>query len=176
MALVAYNFREAELSDLPMLRRWQDRPHVKKWWGDGAPFEEVELDDARVSRWIVELNGRPLGYMQDYSVHGWPDHHFQHLPSGARGIDQYIGDPAMIGRGHGTAFIWQRMQALFAAGVPVIATDPHPENRMAIAAYEKLGFRQIGPSQASAWGTILPMEARSPQGFVPRMKVRSNRK
>lgn len=151
------------MEDLPLLRWWQDLPHVREWWGDDEPFDEGDLHDARVSRWIVELDGKPFAYMQDYSVHGWEGHHFGHLPPGSRGIDQYIGDPAMIGGGHGTAFIRQRMQEIFAAGAPVIAVDPHPANARAIAVYRKLGFRIAGAERATPWGLILPMEARSPQ-------------
>ena len=93
-------------------------------------------------------------------MHGWDDHHFAALPKGARGIDQYIGDPDMIGAGHGTGFIGARMQILFDAGAPVIATDPHPENARAIAVYRKLGFAPVGPPQETQWGLILPMVAR----------------
>lgn len=98
--------------------------------------------------------------MQDYTVHGWEDHHFAELPKGSRGIDQYIGDPEMIGVGHGSAFIGARMQTLFDQGAPVIATDPHPDNERAIAVYRKLGFEPSGPPQETKWGLILPMLAR----------------
>ena len=157
-----YLFRPAAWGDLPQLRTWQSLPHVRQWWDDDEPFDEEELRDSRVARWIVGLNGKPFAYMQDYSVHGWDQHHFEHLPPGTRGIDQYIGEPAMIGRGHGTAFIRQRMHELFGAGVPVIAVDPHPANTRAIAVYEKLGFRIAGAEQETPWGVILPMEARPP--------------
>ena len=66
----------------------------------------------------------------------------------------------MIGVGHGSGFIGARMQALFSEGAPVIATDPHPENGRAIAAYRKLGFEPLGPPQEIKWGLILPMVAR----------------
>lgn len=99
--------------------------------------------------------------MQDYSVHGWEEHHFAHLPLGSRGIDQYIGDPAMIGCGHGTGFLRQRMHELFAGGVCVIATDPHPGNARAIAVYKKLGFQVVGSPIETEWGVILPMESRN---------------
>lgn len=98
--------------------------------------------------------------MQDYTVHGWEDHHFAGLPKGSRGIDQYIGDPEMIGLGHGSAFIGARMKALFDAGVPVIATDPHPANERAIAVYKKLGFESSGSPEETRWGLVLPMLAR----------------
>lgn len=163
MTLADYVFRPAAMSDLPLLRKWQGLPHVREWWDNDEPFDEEELRDTRVSRWIVELNGKPFAYMQDYSVHGWEEHHFGHLPPRSRGIDQYIGDPSMIGCGHGTAFIQQRMRELFAAGVPVVAVDPHPANTRAITVYRKLGFRVAGVERETPWGLILPMEARPPR-------------
>lgn len=154
-----YRFRPAMMEDLALLRNWQQRPHVREWWDDGEPFDQEELEDPRVARWIVTTNGgKPFAYMQDYTVHGWDNHHFDYLPVGARGIDQYIGEPEMTGCGHGSALILQRMQALFEANVPVIATDPSPENKRAIAVYTKLGFRVAGPIQKTDWGVIFPME------------------
>lgn len=106
------------------------------------------------------MDERPFAFMQDYTVHGWENHHFAKLPKGSRGIDQYIGDPDMIGVGHGSAFIGARVQTLFDEGAPVIATDPHPDNKRAIAVYRKLGFGPFGPPQETQWGLILPMRAR----------------
>ena len=154
-----YRFRKATLHDLPLLRAWQSNPHVLDWWDDDEPYDEADLTDPRAAHWIVSHGSRPFAFMQDYSVHGWPDHHFGHLPKGSRGIDQYIGEPDMIGHGHGSAFIAARMQALFDEGAPVIATDPHPDNARAIAVYTKLGFAPIGPAEETEWGLILPMTA-----------------
>ena len=121
------------------------------------PNGPEELQDTRVARWIVTMAKRPFAYMQDYTVHGWENHHFFQLPKGSRGIDQFIGDPDMIEKGHGSAFIAERLEMLFDEGAPVIATDPHPENTRAIAAYKKAGFREFGPPQETPWGLILPM-------------------
>jgi aminoglycoside 6'-N-acetyltransferase len=159
-----YTFRAASLDDLPMLRAWQGRAHVREWWNDEEPFDAAELADNRVRRWIVSLSGHPFAYMQDYDVHGWEGHHFWHLPPGSRGIDQYIGELEMTGIGHGPSFIAARLGALFAGGAPVVATDPDPRNLRAIAAYRKAGFRVAGPVRDTAWGTILPMELRA-EGF-----------
>lgn len=155
-----YDFRKVTMGDLPILLDWQAQPHVREWWDSGEPYDQEEMSDPRVSRCIVSFKGRPFAFMQDYSVHGWEDHHFAQLPKGARGIDQYIGDPEMIGVGHGTAFIGARMRVLFDSGVPVIATDPHPDNERAIAVYKKLGFEPSGPPQETQWGRILSMLAR----------------
>jgi aminoglycoside 6'-N-acetyltransferase len=154
-----YRFRAVTHADFALLRHWREGPHVSRWWGSEDSFEE-ELADRRVSRWIVSLEQRSFAYMQDYSVHGWGQHHFDYLPEGSRGIDQYIGDIEMIGKGHGTGFIQQRLTELFSRGVPVIATDPHPENLRAISAYQKVGFHIAGPVQQTKWGLVLPMVAR----------------
>ena len=155
-----YIFRKATMGDLTLLNGWQSHPHVREWWGNVEPYDEEYFNDRRVSRWIVETAGKPFAFMQDYTVHGWKEHHFSKLPKGSRGIDQYIGEPELIGFGHGSAFIASRMETLFDAGAPIIATDPHPENKRAIAVYRKVGFEVSGPPQETAWGLILPMLAK----------------
>lgn len=154
-----YTFRKAEAADLDLLLEWQSRPHVREWWDSIEPGDEEELADPRVARWIVSTAGRPFAYMQDYTVHGWEDHHFFGLPKRSRGIDQFIGEPDMIGKGHGPAFIAERLKTLFEEGAPVVATDPHPENARAIAAYRRAGFSEFGAPQATRWGPVLPMKA-----------------
>lgn len=130
-----------------MLTGWQSNPHVREWWDSSVPYGEADLADPRVARWIVSNAERPFAFMQDYTVLGWNDHPFAYLPKGSRGIDQFIGDPEMVGVGHGSAFIAMRMQTLFQEGAPVIATDPHPDNARAIAVYEKLGFEPVGSAR-----------------------------
>ena len=155
-----YVFRKATSDDLAMLNAWLSEPHVREWWDARAAYSEEDLADARVARRIVLADERPFAFMQDYAVHAWPDHHFSDLPAGSRGIDQFIGDPQMVGRGHGRAFIAARMQVLFEKGVPVLAADPHPDNARAIAVYRKLGFEVTGPVRQTRWGVVLPMTAR----------------
>ncbi len=157
--MLSYAFRPVTRADLALLRRWRAEPHVAEWWG-AADDEDPEeaLADARVTMWVVEHQGRPFAYAQDYSPHDWPDHPFAHLPAGARGIDQYIGEPDMIDRGHGSAFVRVHCEHLFAAGAPAIGTDPHPDNARAIRAYEKAGFAVAGGPLDTPWGRALLME------------------
>lgn len=155
----SYGFHKATLADLALLKAWQSAPHVRDWWDADEPYNDADLADPRITRWLVSHGGRRFAFMQDYTVHGWDNHHFSSLPKGSRGIDQYIGDPDMIGIGHGTAFIGHRMQTLFDDGAPVIATDPHPDNERAIAVYKKLGFAPLRPPEETRWGLILPMAA-----------------
>ena len=80
------------------------------------------------------------------------------FPPGARGIDQSIGDPSALGRGHGSAFVRAHCDRLFAAGAPAIGTDPHPDNARAIRAYQKAGFAITGQPRDTIWGRALLME------------------
>lgn len=146
------------MRDVALLMEWQSHPHVCEWWDRDEPYDEEEISDTRVAKWIVETNGKPFAFMQDYTVHGWDEHHFSQLPKGSRGIDQYIGEPEMVSLGHGSAFIRARVRSLFDAGAPVVATDPHPNNERAIAAYKKIGFEVSGPARETEWGLVLPMQ------------------
>ncbi|MDE0705857.1 MAG: GNAT family N-acetyltransferase [Rhodospirillaceae bacterium] len=168
-----YAFRKAVAADLGLLREWRLRPHVRAWWDSDEPGDEAALADPRVARWIVSTAGRPFAYMQDYAVHGWEDHPFFRLPRGSRGIDQFIGEPDMIGKGHGPAFIAERLKALFEEGAPMVATDPHPDNARAIAAYKRAGFVAFGAPRETRWGPILPMKVcRQPRGTSARSRDR----
>ena len=100
-----YVFRPMTAADLPLIRRWLAQPHVREWWGD--PDEQYELvsgdlDEPAMDQFIVSTMDRPFGYLQCYDLTAWNSGFGAH-PQGTRGIDQFIGEPDMIGRGHGSA-------------------------------------------------------------------------
>jgi aminoglycoside 6'-N-acetyltransferase len=154
-----YKLRPVMPSDLSLLRSWRRRPHVSRWWGKAElEPEEEKLADARIAMWIVELVDRPFAFAQDYDPHAWEGHPFAHLPAGSRGIDQYIGEPDMIGCGHGSNFVRKHAEALFSAGAPAVGTDPHPDNIAARRAYENAGFTAVGGPICTLWGEAILME------------------
>ena len=158
---MAYSFRPVTRADLSLLREWRSRPHVVRWWGPPDVEDPAEtLAEGDVSMWIVEHEERPFAYAQDYVPHDWDDHPFAHLPPGSRGIDQYIGEPDMLDRGHGSAFVRAHVERLFAAGAAVVGTDPHPDNARAIRAYEKAGFVIASDPLDTRWGRAILMECR----------------
>ena len=154
-----YRFRRFTRADLDLVARWRAMPHVIQWWGDPELEDEAgKADDPRIAMWIVEHDGRPFAFAQDYDVHGWEPHPFSHLPPGSRGIDHYIGEPDMLDRGHGTAFIRAHLRRLFDAGAPAVGTDPHPDNHRARRACEKAGFVATGGPVETRWGRAILME------------------
>ena len=138
-----YQFRPMSADDLPLMRDWLARPHVAAWWHDADDFAFVSGDLAHhdMAQFIVTLDGRPLGYLQCYRIGDWHTG-FGPQPAGTRGIDQFIAEPGLVGRGHGPAFIRQFSEALLAGGTPRVVIDPSPANAHAIRAYEKAGFRR----------------------------------
>lgn len=72
-------------------------------------------------------------------------------------MDLYIGEPDMLDRGHGSALLRRQCDRLFAAGVPAIGTDPHPDNIRARRAYEKAGFVVARGPVDTRWGRAILM-------------------
>ncbi len=151
----SYGFRPMTADDLPMVRAWIATTNVAPWWDADDDFKDA-LASPDTRPWIVSHEGQPFAYIQDYDPHAWAGHHFATLPPGSRGVDQFIGAPEMIGRGHGSALIRQHVERLFADGAPAVGTDPHPDNARAIRAYEKAGFT-AGEARDTDWGFCLLM-------------------
>jgi aminoglycoside 6'-N-acetyltransferase len=142
--MAQYQFRPMSAADLPMVRRWLNEPHVIRWWGrPDQQFDLVsgDLTHPAMDQFIVAASDRPFGYIQSYDPEAWETQPFGPQPAGTRGIDQFIGEPDMIDRGHGSAFIRAFIENLVAAGAPRVLTDPDPANTRAVRAYEKAGFQ-----------------------------------
>ena len=149
-----------------MLAAWLAEPHVAAWWDD----PEVELAEIRehidsisVEPLIVEFSGRPIGYLQSYDPHLEDGHPYQDQPFGTLGIDISIGDPELVGIGHGSSIVRQFTDQLFAEGAPRVIIDPDPANGRAIRAYEKAGFKPLG-ERISEYGHVVLMARDAEEG------------
>jgi aminoglycoside 6'-N-acetyltransferase len=157
--LAPYGFRPAVRADLPMLGRWLRTPEAVRWWGDPVEQETLlreDLDNPGMTMRIVSFEGRAFAYAQDYETHTWPQPHFAHLPPGTRAIDTFIGEPDMIGRGHGATYLRQLAGQLIATGAPLVAIDPAVKNVRAQHAYASAGFRRCRTVE-TAEGTAMLM-------------------
>jgi aminoglycoside 6'-N-acetyltransferase len=137
-----YEFRAMSAADLPMVRRWLGTPEVTRWWGQPDEQDALvsdDLDHPDMDQFIVSADGRPFAYIQCYALSAW-NQGFGPQPLGTRGVDQFIGEPHMIGRGHGSHFVRQFVDQLLRSGLPRVVTDPDPANGRAVRAYEKSGF------------------------------------
>jgi AacA4 family aminoglycoside N(6')-acetyltransferase len=154
IAVAPLTLRPMTAADLPMLHDWLQRPHVRRWWDDDATrsLDHVRakylprvLAEDRVTPYIALLADTPFGYAQSYVALGsgggwWSDE----TDPGVRGIDQFIADESLLGRGLGTRLVTGLVQRLLHdPAVSAIQTDPDPANLRAIRCYEKAGFAAL---------------------------------
>ena len=141
-----YAFRPMTSDDLPVIRQWLARPHVREWWGDPSEQYDLvsgDLDEPAMDQFIVSAGGNEFAYLQCYDLTAWNSGFGEH-PRGTRGIDLFIGEADMIGRGHGSAFIRAFVDERLRNGAPRMVTDPDPANTRAVRAYEKAVFEKAG--------------------------------
>jgi aminoglycoside 6'-N-acetyltransferase len=159
-----YAFRPVAWDDFVNLERWLRSPEVVRWWGD--PAEELallrgDMEEPRMTMLIVEHDGVPFAYAQHYDVHAWPQEHLARLPDGARAIDAFVGEPQMLGHGHGAAFLRLLSDHLLDEGVPLIAIDPDVGNERARRAYANAGFCGDAVVETAAGPAVLMVKTRA---------------
>jgi aminoglycoside 6'-N-acetyltransferase len=146
------------LKDFPLARRWLLEPHVRRWWHDDpkeADYPEGTLRDwAQAIRgedptdmFLIQIDGRPIGVLQSYRVQDYPDYvaELGELAETAASLDLFIGEPGLVGMGHGPALIREFLLRLAFEryGVSYCVIGPARANVAAIRAYEKAGFRYL---------------------------------
>lgn len=146
------SFRRLERADLPFLARWQAQSHVARWWGPPPGLTALESEygpkiDGRepTQVFIAELDGVPIGMIQRYRNRDHPEWEAQVQVPGAAGIDYYIGEPDLIGRGLGPELISQFVEQLFRdyPDVDRVVVGVLEENRQSWRALEKAGFQRL---------------------------------
>jgi len=150
----AFTFRPLRDEDLGLVRAWLLRPHVRRWYDDvaGETYPDDTIADYGLAMhgedptdyFVVELDGRPIGQIQSYLIDDEPEYAAMlELGRPAFGIDLFIGEPELIGRGHGPALIraFLRDVGFSRYGVDLCVIGPATSNVAAIRAYEKAGFR-----------------------------------
>ena len=153
---MAYAFAPLREEDLELIRRWLLAPHVKRWWDDGVktPYPDAVVQDYRDAiqgkdptyHYLVRVDDRPAGMLQHYRIADDPEYaEALALGEDAIGVDIFIGESDLVGRGHGPPMLRQflREVAFPFHGIDVCVIGPSVRNLAAIRAYEKAGFRGL---------------------------------
>jgi aminoglycoside 6'-N-acetyltransferase len=116
LALSEFGFVPLKVQDLSLLASWLARPHVARWWREPSDPVSVERNYGPLAEgldpteaFIVHLAGRPIGYVQRYLIDEHPDWSASIRKAlgegGGIGIDYFIGEPDLVGRGIGRRMI-----------------------------------------------------------------------
>jgi aminoglycoside 6'-N-acetyltransferase len=137
---------------LALVSEWLGRDHVRRWWRD--PVNEV-LAECRAAiegreptaHYVIVLDGRPGGMIQTYRASDYPEWEaIVGVGPGVAGVDILIGEPDLVGHGHGP-----RILADFASRIVFADPEVHAcvatveeANRRSWRAFETAGFGRVG--------------------------------
>ena len=141
------DLRAATREDIPLLKVWDEQPHVIACDPNGSWDWEEEL--GQEFDWqemlIAELNGRPIGFVQIIDPAEEVSHYWGDVEPNLRAIDIWIGAAEDLNHGYGTVMMNQAFERCFAhENVTAIIIDPLASNVKAHRFYERLGFRFQG--------------------------------
>ena len=147
------SFRRLRSSDLALMHRWLNEPHVRRWWyAEGSSYEEIEdhylpgIEGRDATKLFLILHGdEPIGFVQCYPISAEDDETYARLVDveNSAGVDLFIGEPGYLHRGLGSHVIRRFLSDHVFSNpeIEVCVIGPEPNNAAAIRAYEKAGFR-----------------------------------
>lgn len=143
-------FERLKTSDLPLMHRWLNAPHVSWWYGEGSTYREIEEEYAPciegrepTEPYLILYDGLPIGYIQTYRIPAYPEYARLVQVEDSAGVDLFIGEAEYLRRGLGPHVLRLFLAEVVFANddVEVCVIGPESKNVAAIRAYEKAGFR-----------------------------------
>jgi aminoglycoside 6'-N-acetyltransferase len=139
--------------DLDLVTRWRDGEAVRRWWQIGKEQTPEQIRRMYAERiegrsptrmWMVEVNGRSIGFVQDYRIGDYPEYAVLAPDPDALGLDYAIGADEWRGRGLGPAVIWAWMRGARERhpGVTSYFAAPDHRNRASLRILAKAGFTE----------------------------------
>lgn len=140
------NLRAATISDLPLLRHWDEQPHVIAFNPDSNWGWEVELKDKLEGReqLIAEIHGRPIGFIEITNPARDDSNYWGDVTENLRAIDIWIGEETDLGKGYGTQMMQLALSRCFREPlVTAVLVDPLANNTRARRFYKRFGFQFV---------------------------------
>ncbi len=147
-----FAMRPMTRGDLTEVGRWIRAPHVARWWDGRDQPDQVAKDfgpgidgEEPTRYWIWEVNGRSVGFSQDYRICDHPEFALLCGSPAAIGFDYAIGEAAFAGRGLGTSLLWVYLRDIVApayADSDELFAAPDHRNLASLRVLAKLGASQ----------------------------------
>ncbi len=140
-----YRLMARWLSDERVLEFYEGRDKAFNLETVIEKFSPRALGEDRVVPCFILYGNRPIGYIQYYPVSESEGAEFGlETAEKGYGVDLFIGEPELWGRGIGTRALSALVGYLFGElGSSRVFIDPQASNQRAIRSYEKCGFRKI---------------------------------
>lgn len=147
-----FSVRPMTPGDFPDVSRWVNEPHVARWWDEHRTPAQVAArygpalrgeDPTRL--WVWEVNGRSVGFAQDYRISDHPGYALLSARPDAVGVDYALGEPAFVGRGLGTSLLWTFLRDIVWPAYPGVReffAAPDHRNASSLRLLAKLGFAE----------------------------------
>lgn len=162
------SFKPLEKSHFPLMLKWLNTSHVKKWWDSDIEWtsalieqkyssytEGFKLQDGinkPIHAFIIYRDEIATGYIQIYNAHDFPrSRSLKGFPAMLSALDIFIGEESALHTGLGSKAINEFLiQHQNIAGSQVLV-DPDKNNKAAIRYYEKAEFRVIAEEADALW-------------------------
>ena len=141
--------------DYTLMAKWLTDPKVLEFYKgrDNAhdltkvkeKYSVKILNETNTYACILELDSKPIGYVQFYEIDVKQKKKFELLQNELiYGIDMFIGETSEWNKGLGSKYLRLLVKWIFKNKNPAhIIIDPRVENTRAIHAYEKVGFTKV---------------------------------
>lgn len=160
------SFRLLEIADFPLLLKWLEAPHVKKFWDSDISYSLEDIQQKytdyvngfslykgqkkSIKAYILLYNGQAIGYIQLYKLtdFGFDD---LELPSNIGGIDFYLGEESFLKRGFASTALKLFLQDYAFTKFRYIFVNPLIKNERAVRCFLKAGFSVIKKHHDCFW-------------------------
>jgi len=162
----------------PLLMLWLESPHVKKWWDQDVTYT-LELVREKFGKriyntpisnnlnkktyaYIICMGKKEIGYIQVYNARDFAEENGCNLGTLAGsvcGIDLFIGDQDFLGKGIGARILNEFEKQIIVPHFDCCLIDPCRDNKRAIKAFEKAGFKEfLYVEKSNALWMLKPVE------------------
>jgi len=148
-------FKKLEENDMPLMYKWLTTDFVHQWYCKNKNWTQDTINEkylpqvrgeTPISSYTIICNNDKIGYIQTYKTADYPEYN-ECLNTGYKtaGIDLFIGKKDYLHKGLGKLILKQFLKdyVFKLYDISHCTIGPEPDNKSAIAAYKKAGFKYL---------------------------------